>query len=444
MLTTQRWIPAVLFAMTLAGASGIRAATTERISQHGITWTFAEPVEHGTFVNGDYWVVGPVTIVKITPTSTRQSDRVMHGSMLNPTLGQAQGYDSAMYGKYGGASSYQDKLNVALDVSADQPLKIAPDSSLISSISHEQAGRRPQLKTAAVLTVLAEAPPAGSFRPPYFGDDKSIEHHASDIDLTKLPELKLVEGAPDAGKLAQRLQRPWLEHVLSWTGRYVHPSENMPDYGRDIALLLGHASLTLLLDIPEEAKRELAVRYVQIGIDLFAIAEAGGKWDDLGGHMHGRKLPIMLSGLLLGDEDMLAIGKTMPNRFQEDRQTFYVTQEDVGRKLYQADNRPRHAYTEEHVGMAEWGEQHTRQPERDGSNWNAYYRTIVGHSILAHVLTARILDLKDDWQHDALFDYIDRYWKMEHERTDGSARIPGWHKRIWEAYRETVFEGAGD
>lgn len=94
--------------------------------------------------------------------------------------------------------------------------------------------------------------------------------------------------------------------------------------------------------------------------------------------------------------------------------------------------------------MAEWGEQHTRQPVRDGSNWNAYYRNIVGHSILAHVLTARIVDLKDEWMHDALFDYIDRYWEKEHDRTDGGAQIPDWHTRMWEAYRETVFEAKGN
>jgi hypothetical protein len=39
----------------------------DRISQHGITWTFNAKVPVGRFVNGDYYVVGDATIVSITP-----------------------------------------------------------------------------------------------------------------------------------------------------------------------------------------------------------------------------------------------------------------------------------------------------------------------------------------------------------------------------------------
>ena len=428
----------LVLAMALVAGAPARAETTTRqIGQYGITWTFADEATFGQFANGDYWVVGPVRIVSIKPASKRQNDRVKHGSMINPKLGHSQGYDSAMYGRYGGKSAYKDDLNVALGVSPQQPLTVEPGSSLISTISHDKAGKRPQLQTAAVLTVLDKPAPEGGFRPPYFGDDKTVQYTVGDLDLSKLPNLEPVRGAPNPATLARRIERPWLEHKLSWTGRYLHPSKNMPDYGRDIALLLGDVSLALLLDYPEEQKRELLIRYVQIGLDLYAIAEAGGTWTDLGGHMHGRKLPIMLSGLVLGNEEMVGIGRTMPNRFQEDRQTFVVTEGDVGRKLYHADKRPREPYTPEHVGLAEWGEQHTRQPERDGSNWNAPYRTIVGHSILAHVLTARLLGLKDEWNHDPLFDYIDRYWAKEKDREQGAARIRSFHKRMWRAYRDT-------
>ncbi len=45
------------------------ADTTLRteISQYGITWTFDRPAKTGRFITGDWWVLGPVTIVKITP-----------------------------------------------------------------------------------------------------------------------------------------------------------------------------------------------------------------------------------------------------------------------------------------------------------------------------------------------------------------------------------------
>jgi hypothetical protein len=332
----------------------------------------------------------------------------MHGSMLNPGLGMKQGYDSAMYGAYGPA--FDPALNVALGVSAEKPLALAADSSLISSISIEKAGNRPQLKSAAILTVLAAPPPEGSFRPPYIGADKTITHNAAKLRFDRLPRLPRVPHAPDIARVAARFERPWLEHVLSWSGRYAHPAENMPDYGRDMALTIGDAALSLLLDYTDEEKRTLLVRLVQYGLDLHAIARAGGTWDDLGGHMHGRKLPILLAGLVLDDEAMLSIGRTMPGRFQEDRQTFYVAGSDVGRRLHQADGRPREVYRAEDVGVAEWGEQHTRQ--------------------------SRSLGLRERWNHPALFDYIDRYWTVEAGRSAaGGDNIRPFHRALWEAYR---------
>jgi hypothetical protein len=40
---------------------------TNTISQYGITWKFDREAHVGQFVNGDYYVVGPVTVVEIIP-----------------------------------------------------------------------------------------------------------------------------------------------------------------------------------------------------------------------------------------------------------------------------------------------------------------------------------------------------------------------------------------
>ncbi len=424
-----------LSVLLLGGAAA--AATTTQLTQFGITWTFDAPVEYGQFANGDWWVVGPVRIVGIDPPSTTVDGRTRHGSMINPsTTSMTQGYDSAMYAQYGPA--YSASLNVALGVSPASPLTVQGGSSLISSISLDEAGLRPQLKTAAILTVLDAPAPDGSFRPPYFGADKTLRYNVDQLDTNRLPRLAPVGGTPDLATVAGRFRRPWLEHVLSWTGRYCHPADNMPDYGEAMALQIGDAVLSLCLDYTDAEKETLLIRLVQYGIDLYAIADGGGVWEDLGGHMHGRKLPILLAGRVLGDADMLAIGSTMPLRFQEDRQTWIVTQYDVGRPLYHADGRPREEYIQADVGIPEWGEQHTKQPARDGRNWDAYYRVIVGHSILGHVLAANILDLRDAWQWEPLFGYVDRYWSIEGTRTSGTHLIPTFHKNMWNAYRDTV------
>ena len=38
------------------------------ITQHGITWTFDRDCPAGQFVNGDWWVVGPVQVVSVSPS----------------------------------------------------------------------------------------------------------------------------------------------------------------------------------------------------------------------------------------------------------------------------------------------------------------------------------------------------------------------------------------
>ena len=73
----------------------------ESVSQYGITWTFEQPARAGQFVNGDWYVVGPVTIKTIDPRPLYGSEipqdeldhmdkerpeaqRVRNGFMLNP------------------------------------------------------------------------------------------------------------------------------------------------------------------------------------------------------------------------------------------------------------------------------------------------------------------------------------------------------------------------
>ena len=64
---------------------------TNQITQWGITWTFALPAPVGRFVNGDYYVVGSVTVIDIEPPATNG----YNGSMLNIQVNiQESGFDS--------------------------------------------------------------------------------------------------------------------------------------------------------------------------------------------------------------------------------------------------------------------------------------------------------------------------------------------------------------
>ncbi|HEY0947679.1 MAG TPA: hypothetical protein VGD81_20520 [Opitutaceae bacterium] len=411
------------------------ASAATSLSQFGITWTFDKDYPSGQFANGDYWVVGPVKIVSISPKSTTASGRTINGSMVNPAVGKAQGYDSATYANYG--TSYSG--NVAAGVSSTSPLTLNAGSSLVSSISNSTAGARPQLTSAAILTVLPSAAPAGSFRPPYTGTDKTLRWNKSQLKYSLLRSLPKVANTPALSTVEARFERPWLEHNPDWTGRYIHPSGNMPDYGRDMANTLAEGLLSLHLDYTAAQKEKLLIRLVQYGIDVYGVAKAGGTWQDLGGHNQGRKMPMVLAGMMLGDSNILALADGSKKIFQEDRQTWYVTTADVGRTLYTADGRPREKYISADVGIAEWGEQHTRQPNRDGRNWDAYYRDVCGHSFLGHALAARLMKAETQWAWAPFLDYADRYWAKEKASATGvgNAIRPFIHA-MWTAHRNAT------
>ncbi len=430
-------------------ARGADASRVSSISQFEITWTFDQEVEAGRFANGDWWVVGPVLVVDVNPPSSASGRRTMNGSMVNPSPkgGMQQGYDSAMYGKYGDRSSYAADLNVALGISTRRPMFLAPGSSLVSTVSIPKSNARPQVGTAAVLTVLDRAAPAGSFRPPYAGSDKRIRYNTSDLDRSKLTSLRRVPSTPSMAEVERMFERPWIDHVPMWIGRYIHPMRNMPDYGREITDHVSTGALMLLIDFSPAEKETLLVRYVQLGIDLFGLLEEGQTWPPAAGHLNGRKWPILFAGLMLGDERMQSIGKNYgPSVFSEDGQTFYV---DAAR--------PELGYTEAHIGLAEWGASHSTHPDLDDPRWfdneafprgatqvelrtqNVKYRLCCSaNTFWGEVLAARILGAKDLWAHDALFDYQDRYAKENRQR-----RVTGhqnswrpFYFDMWRAYRD--------
>lgn len=405
-----------------------RPPLSASVERHGITWTFARPVAAGRFANGDWWVIGPVDIVQIAPPSTEDGGRVRNGSAIDPDPRNGrQGYDSAMFGPDAGGR-YDAALNVALGIGPTRPLQLAPGSTLVSTISNPQAGQMPQLDGCSVLTCLAEAPPTDAFRPPYCGKGKTSRWRANDLDLTRLARVQAVPGAPDLQALAERFERPWLDHLDGWTSRYLHPRDNMPDYGRDLADLVGQGALSLQLDVPDAQKRALAVNMVQLGIDLHGIVALGGRFAADGGSGGGRKFPVLLAGTLLQDAELLRTARDRKFAFAEDAQTFHVEETNPG-----VWNHGHGGYGPDDVGLAEWGIQHVDDPSKDRKPWNAdpYRRCCTANAWHGFVLAARIMGLREAWGHEPLFDYVDRYLQIE---------APGAWTRSWSPFAERMWD----
>jgi len=265
---------------------------TDTITQYGITWTFDGAYEFGRFANGDYWVVGPVTVTRITP----DFDGLHHGWEVNPVPAGDQGFETRI-------GSFDAALIPAL------PYAAQPGESIIKSISLEplsDTGCRPCLKTAAVLTVLGAAPPDGGatiFRPPYVADQKPL-HSINGLRTGLLPSLPAVDDAPSLADVEGWFKPVQMDHKPGRTSTYMRPQDNLPFYGADIARLTGDAALRLMLDDPLEDKMPALIAYLQCGLDYYHFMINGQLWPPGGGEQPGSKLPIVFFVALLGDEAM--------------------------------------------------------------------------------------------------------------------------------------------
>ena len=449
----------VSLVVLITRSTPLRAKESNHISQYGITWTFDKAYPVGQFCTGDYWVVGPINVIKISTDLHAPGfipEPGQDGAMINPGTDTHQGYSPQV------KHLYQDNLNASLvngkPISTDNPLILKVNFSLVSMVNWLFKSQKdaepgcpvfldsvpfPANRSAAILTVVSQAPPEGSFRPPYCGNDKTVKFNVKQLDLSKLKNLEPVTDTPDPVALSKRFERPWIDHVNLWVASFFHPSENMPTYGRDIAHATSSAALMLQLDFSKlpgsPTKDKLLIGFVQFGIDCTGIADNGGGWPHDGGHSFGRKLPILFAGAMLNDAHMKDAGHWQTH-FQEDEQTFYVTQKEVEMthsSEWKPDNRGgAEAYTKEDIGMPEWGILHLTDPCYDNRALTATYRPVSSLVYPCMILAARIMGLEEAWNHKVLFEYTDRWMKLTHGILggDGAGDSPAFYINMWNAY----------
>jgi hypothetical protein len=498
--------------------TGTTTSTTGSLSsvtQHGITWTFDKAYTVGEFANGDFYVVGPVTVTGISPSGATQN-----GSMINPVVNTAQGFDSR-----------SNMWNASTNVATSLPLTIATGSSLISSRSLSSASSASYVGYCAILTVLASAPADGSFRPAYFGTDKTIPGNTSQLNYGLLYALTPTASAPTPMAAAEWFEGPWIDFGYGANGRTFHPAGQMPPYGRDLSARMGSGALALHLNYTDEQKETLMIRFTQLGIDNYGIvSHTGGRttWEPDGGHCMGRKFPILFAGAVLGNSSMSAVGEksgvyaysaktgggfygagSLPPDylyFQEDMQTFHVSQADVDRVLateitghpisatsttlvinglprwwgqphdryviitagtgagqmryVSSSTYNRSGYPEDPVtltiseawtttptssstfklegyrvadlGLAEWGVRHATLPVQDNPSWGADYRHTASIAYPGFTLAAMIMGLEPQWNHEAMFGWVDRWMDTSGEAWEA------FHVEMWAAYRDNL------
>ena len=440
-------------------------ATASSVTQFGITWTFDTTYTVGTFANGDSWVLDPgagVTITSTTPAFTTANGFDQHGMMANPTAGRG-----AAHG-FGTTSSYNSALNELKLL----PKTYAGGTSLITATGESSSGNRPQLVDGAVLTIVSSTPAAGDFRPPYCGTDKTLNWNTSDINYDKLHSLTPPNGGTNSPSSLTGyeggFERPWFEINTEWTGRYIHPSNNQPDYGRDMARKYQLAILALQLDFTNLEKETLVIRLCQAGIDIYGCLTSGGYFNANGGHNQGRKGPMILAGHLLGDANIMAwADREQHNVFHEDLQTYIVAPSDYTGSHVHAGHEPSATYTskgynpawvqEDHygavdtdgrrrlahtaadIGTPEWGEKHSglnSAINRDGKNWGRSYQRNNGANSIPIACAMNMMGLRSAWNWEPFFLYNDRYWEVEGPiRANLTDSIRLFEADMWDAYR---------
>lgn len=402
-------------------------------------------------MNGDWWVVGPVTITNITPAPVTTSYS-QNGSMINPVPQQSQGlyYDSGT-----NSPVYNSSLNVALNL----PKTISTAASLVSTINNPNTWTQGDLiektwfKEVAILTVLNSVPAEGSFRPPYAGTNKTIKSNWNIATLNNNFGVLRSLVPPNQANLPSKVwlenatKRPLLEMnynylnsqwKASWAENKVggYPRKT---YGREISRISSEAGLLLQTNISNDTKRQLAINMTQWAIDISGLVDVGMQWQSNGGHNLGRLLPLYIGSKLLGDSDMLS--KVNPSRgpFQENQNHYFILQSDIDRPRSIANAVP---YTQAMLGMPEWSSDGRSQQERASSDFfgDPGYRHINGAPNSAAILTIALMGGRAELNHEAYFRYItERYYPLKkHSAADV---LPNYNDNIslfardmWERY----------
>ncbi len=386
-----------------------------QISQAGITWTFsrAEPV--GRFVNGDYYVVGPATIVDIEPPATNG----FNGSMLNIQVNiQQSGFDSRIQ---------EDRYNAALRVYP--PITLTPGNKLVSSISaatNLNCVMRPfdisvsPVASVSILTSMAAPQPPDAFRPSYAQGSTNI-YLSRNLRRQLLPMLMPVQNIPPLSEFEGYLEQPWVDSVFF---SFDAQAQYMTSYGREGGYLMSFAGLLLTLNFTPAQKEPLLVYLVQYGIDLYGLVQQGHTgWPAWGGHGTGRKFPIVLAGVMLNQTNMASV----QSQFGEDMQTIWISETPpAGTYTKSWQTEPQTAVYGGHVGTngnsvkPGWGPYEQLQP----SAWTntvgeEYRRCCTSVAWIGEALAARLIPgMQTAWNHPQFFAYADRWMFVPDDPAD--------------------------
>jgi hypothetical protein len=259
----------------------VRAETTTSISQFGVTFHFSEARPYGQFANGEYWVLGPVTLTRIQPDFSNGNN----GWEVNPKVRWEQGFQA-------NGPGYDASLMPTL------PYIASSSQSIVKVIGGDFRGS--VVKTAVVLTVLMEPPPddgADVFRPPYIGDSKPL-YRVADLRTDLIPSYPPTGLPPSLESVVEKFSRCLrMDHHANFPRKF-RPWDAMWDYQPGNTEDINNALLRLMLNDPIEEKRPAIIQVTQHALDrAYAVLNGYRRRDD--GHNPNHRILAGWAAVLL-------------------------------------------------------------------------------------------------------------------------------------------------
>jgi hypothetical protein len=369
----------IVLAFGVTPAQAEVLGSTNSITQWGITWTFDKEYEYGQFVNDDYWVKGPITIIRIEP----DFDGTGNGWEVNPLVGTQHGFDTRCKG--GGFTASKVP---GLPYTTTNPIE-----SIVKVISTGQ--NQPCVKTAAVLTVIDQIPPDGGdavFRPPYVGTEKPL-YRVSDLRFDLLPSYAPVGNPPTLAEAADNFRYFRMEHLTSGALRSCRPADAMLNYNPKNQPKNHETLLTLMLNYSLQEKMPVLIRYMQHGIDKSHAILDGWVLPGADGHDPGHRIIAAFAATMLDLDDVKSVLNSA-TRFHED---YFLVQGINGQSLW---GEPSTEGQYWYYVMGQGGSRSRKDPYGyiDGGKCGAEYQLITSQSHKGSILATYLMpSLQGAW-----------------------------------------------
>lgn len=325
------------------------------------------------------------------------------------------GFDQHSYG--GSGSVYNHDLNrdpgaTGVPVEITEPcvlLKAKTLPRLGLNILGGTTDRESQTAMSA-LHFVDELPPAGSLPPPIGCPFQISRYVRDDIDFDVLPRVTPLSEAGDPSVFLNRIRRVNFMQVrgIPRGEAFRNGASMWVGYASHAAQYMIGAEYALCCDL-EGLEDEFAVQFVIIAQDILEACKQNFNFASnigLGGVWPGYKLILLIGAKLTGSQEMYDFARPENyNKWAEDRQCIYVTEENL-------EGGGKGDYIEDDLGMPEWVENKFYYQFKPASRSpNLMYRPMFRRHQFGQSAIAHLLGLVDAWGNDAFFDYSDRIYR---------------------------------